>query len=141
MRNITIALAVVLVIGGAGFLMLNRDSGLSEVELATALAARADQINGAGGERFDDFSQLASATAVERQITIRAETFLDFAALPEDYLDNRRLQTARILCTEAESRAMMRAGATHVFNWWSADDQNIGMVTLRGEAACAENGF
>jgi hypothetical protein len=141
LRNTIIALVALLVIGGGVFFALNRDSGMSDAELVAALSARAAQINAADGERFDDFSQLVSAIAVERQITIRAETFLEFAALPDGYLDNRRLQAARILCMDAESRAMMRAGATHVFNWWSADDQNIGMVTLRGDATCAENNF
>lgn len=141
MRNIVIALVALLAIGGAVFFALNRDSGMSDAEIAAGLAARAAQINEANGERFDDFSQLVSATAVERQITIRAETFLELAVLPEGYLDNRRLQSARILCEDPNSRAMLQSGATYVFNWWSADDQNIGMVTLRGEAACVDNGF
>jgi len=139
-RNLVFAALAIVVAGGA-FFFFGRNGGMSEAELIDALAERAAQINSADGERFDDFSELVSATAVERQITVRGETFLDAEAVPEDYLENRRIQTARILCEGEQSRAMMEAGATHVFNWWTADDVSIGMVTLRGDAVCGELGF
>jgi len=143
MRNIVLiaaTLAVLIAIGGAIYLF-NRSGGMTEVEVAAALAERAEEINASGGERFDDFSQLVSAVARERQITIRAESLLEIDALPDDYLDNRRLQSARILCEDEDSRDVMAAGATHVFNWWTADEGQIGMVTFRGDAVCDEYGF
>jgi hypothetical protein len=141
MRIILLIVIALVVVGGGAYYAFNRGGGLSEAEVAAALAERAAQINAADGERFDDFSQLVSARAVERQITIRGESLLNQDALPEGYLDTRRLQAARILCEDDQTRAVMAGGATHVFNWWSADDQSIGMVTLRGEAVCDELGF
>ena len=143
MRLVLPIVVLVAALGAAAwFFLLRGDSAMSEAEVTAFLSERASQINDAdGGERFDDFSRLVSATAVERQITIRGDSILDADALGEGWLDTRRAQAANRLCNDETTRRAMAGGATHVFNWFSADDQHMGMITIRGEAICAEFGF
>ena len=139
---LSIVILVAALGAGAWFFLLRGDSAMSEAEVTAFLSERASQINGAeGGERFDDFSRLVSATAVERQITIRGDSTLNADTLNDDWIDSRRAQAANRLCNDETTRRAMAGRATHVFNWFSADDQHMGMVTIRGDAICAEFGF
>lgn len=141
MRNILLAVVALSVVGGGAFMFLGAASKLSDEEIATVLAARADAINATEGERFDDFSRLVWAKAVEKQITIKGEVSMNADSLTDDYLDTRRMQAGAKLCNDEEMRAVMDAGATHVFNWWTQDGESVGMVTLRGAQICEEMGF
>ena len=112
------------------------------VEAVTAgLTSYADDINDDDHLRFDDFSTLVNAVVVERQITIRGETLTTMDQLGADYLASREAQGLNQLCGDAANRALLENGATYVFNWFSSDDQSIGMVTIRSAEACAAAGF
>ena len=60
------------------------------------------------------------------------EGLLDMADLDEGYLASREAQAQSKLCADESASAVLTSGATYVFNWFSADDESIGMVTLRG---------
>ncbi|HHL22626.1 MAG TPA: hypothetical protein ENJ52_14005 [Aliiroseovarius sp.] len=111
-------------------------------EVSAYLEGMAQEINGAdGGLRYDDFSKLINAVHVEKQITIRGDSLLNMDKLGEGYLDSRKDQAANKLCSDADAAAALAGGATFVYNWFSADNQDIGMVTVRGTTFCEENGY
>lgn len=116
-------------------------AALSEEEVASGLAAYAEQINAEDGLRFDDFSKLVSAVHVERTITIRGETLMDAADLSDGYFDSRIGQIANKLCNDEALRPVM-VGAQFNFNWFSADGESLGdMITTQGDEVCGEYGY
>ncbi len=107
-------------------------AAMTPEDVTAGLTVYADDINDDDNLRFDDFSNLVNAVVVERQITIRGETITDMADVSEGYLESREAQGLNRLCSDDTNRALLANGATYVFNWFSADGESIGMVTIRG---------
>lgn len=141
-KFIGIAVAGVVAVGGyfglsaAG--IIGAPSVLSDEEVTAGLSAYAEQINAEGGLKFDDFSTLTRATAMNKTITIRGETVLNMADVSASYHGSRVDQGANVLCSDETYRELLRGRATVHFNWFSADGESIGdMISIRGDEVCA----
>lgn len=141
MGVVAVAVLIAGYFGAQSMGLIGGAKALSDDEIAAGLSAYADQINAEGGLRFDDFSELSSATAVEKQITIRGDTFLSMADVGEDYIDSREAQAQNKICSDEALRPLLENRATFMFNWFSSDNERIGGVTLRGESICADGGY
>ncbi|MBD3663188.1 hypothetical protein [Sulfitobacter aestuariivivens] len=114
---------------------------MSDEEVAAYLSSEADEINVADGIKYDDWSRLTKATHVEKQITIRGETIQDMDQLAENYFASRETQAATKLCNDDVAKAALSGGARYIYNWFSADGKELGMVRAGGETWCADQGF
>ncbi len=115
---------------------------MNEDEVKAWLAEMATEINEAdGGLKYDDWSKLTKAVHMERQITIRGESLLNKEQLNEGYIDPRQNQAAGKLCEDDTARAALEGGARLVYNWWSADGEELGMVDVKGADWCASMGY
>lgn len=133
-RAVVVAGAVMVALVGCG----GSPDVLSDAEVESGLAAYADEINSPDGLRFDDFSRLTSAMAMNKVISIRGDSILDMADISDSYHSSRIDQATNVLCTDDTLRELLRARATVHFNWYSNDDESIGdMITFRGDEACS----
>lgn len=139
----TAAVAAAAYFGLSAAGMIGAPAKLSEQELTTGLSAYADEINADDGLRFDDFSRLERAVAVEKTITIYGRSLLDFADLNDGYHDSRIAQAKNKLCRDAKLRPLIHSGARFQFWWKSADDESIGdIIRLQGgDEACGDIPF
>ncbi len=147
--NKVVLLAIVVIVAVGGYfgarsmgLLGGGAKAMSAEEIGAYLGKMAEEINGAdGGLKYDDFSKLVNAVHVEKQITIRGDSILNMDQLGEDYLASREDQAANKLCSNAESAAALAGGATFVYNWFSADGEEIGMVKAYGATYCEDRGM
>lgn len=143
MRNLTTVIVIILILVGgyysgkaAGF--FGGPSAMSTEEVSAYLEKMANNINNAdGGLRYDDASKLVSATHEGKKITIRGETQMDMAQLDDGYLDTRYAQASNKLCFDDAAKAALAGGAHFIYNWFSADNQSIGTVDIKGADYCA----
>jgi len=129
-----IVLAVVALAVAVGGYFFASSSGLlggamTAEEVATTLNARAKEINDSDGLKYDDFSQLTAAKVDGMTITVDGKSLLKAANVNDSYLGSRTDQAANKLCNDDASKAMLAAGATFVYNWVTADGEEIGTVT------------
>jgi len=148
MNKVTGLIGVVVVAAGAYFGgnalgLFGGDSPMSEEDFATAMSARAAEINADGGVEYDDTSSLGRAVHVEKQLTIYGDSTLNMADIPEDYMATREALSASMLCSNETLTKVLADGATFKYFWNSADGESIGGYTIRDlpDPYCSANGF
>ena len=141
-----VSIVVVVAIAIAGYFglkaagIVGAPSVMTAEEVEGGLGNYADQINAEGGLKFDDWSKLTKATAVQQTVTIRGESTLNMDQLADNYYSTREPQMANKLCNDPTLRALLRGRATMNFNWFSADNESLGdMITVRGDEICGDS--
>lgn len=121
-------------------------SALSQEEIMTVLEARAKEINDSGDLKYDGFSRLIKAEHTQRTLIVQAKSTRNLSDLAggqgaEVYLASRVSQAANFLCHDETTRAALAGGAKYRYNWKSADDKEIGLVTATGKSYCTDAGY
>ncbi len=131
--------------GGQAMGLFGGAKAMSAEEVSAYLETYAAEINGAGenGLEYDGHSNLVTATHIEKQITIRGNSERNLDQLSDTYMESREGQAANKICNDENARAALDGGAKFVFNWFSADDEHLGMLTIRNrpDPFCEKHGY
>lgn len=129
---VVVVLAVGAYFGGQAMGLFGGAKAMSAEDISKFLEGYAAEINDAeGGLKYDDYSKLVRATHIEQQITIRGDSIRNLDQLSDNYMESREGQAANKICHDEQARAALVGGAKFVYNWFSADNEHLGMLTIR----------